>query len=91
MKKFLIVLMFLSLIVITPANAWYRYGYGGYYGGWGPGAAVGAMAGAAILGGVIGGAIASQPYYGGYYNGYYPRNYYYGAPVYNYPYGYYGW
>lgn len=88
MKKIIITLVTvlgLSASTMTPANAQFWGGYGGYggwgYGGYGYGyggygAALGITAGAALLGGVIGGAIASQSYgYG--YGGYYAPGYYY--------------
>ena len=57
MKKIitLLTVIGISLAVISPANAWYRGGWGGYYGGYGygwggaaAGLAIGALAGAAI-------------------------------------------
>ena len=78
----------LSFAVATPADAWYRggwgggWGYGGGWGGYGYGGGwgyAGAAAGAALLGGVIGGALAS-PY--GYGYGYAPAYGY--APSYGY-------
>ena len=93
MKKIAAVLAILSMLVATPANAWYRYGYGGY------GAAVGAVAGAAILGGIVGGLASGGYRYGPYYNPYaYPSYYgprypYANSPYYYYPGNgyYYGW
>jgi hypothetical protein len=62
-----------SSIAITPAEAHWHGGYGGWgHGGWGwGGAAAGFAAGA-----LIGGAVASGPYYG--------PGYYYGPPAYAY-------
>lgn len=59
MKKIVAIAAVLGILT-TPANAWYRGGYG-YGGGWGYGGA--AIAGFAV-GGLIG-ALASGPYYRG--------------------------
>ncbi len=67
-----------TVVSVTPASAWCRYGRCGYgwgYGyGWGPAAvAAGVLAGAAV--GAAAGAAARGPYYG---PGYAPG---YGCPV----------
>lgn len=74
MKKLVSILTLISLIISTPASAWYRGGgrshhpyYGGGY-GWGGGyrpnygAALGIGMGAAILGGLAAGAMSQQYY-----------------------------
>lgn len=68
MKKFLSVFL-IGVMLSTPANAWYRGGWG-YYGGYGG-------YGAALAGAAIGGAIAGVVV-----NSYSPNGYYYPSAVY---------
>ena len=73
MKKILAMftVVALTLAVASPANAWYRGGWGGgYYGGWGM---YGGGMGSALIGGLIGGALGSTGWGTGYRTyGYYP-------------------
>lgn len=90
MKKILTLLtaVALSLAIVSPANAWYRGGWGGGYGGWGYGGygLYGGVMGSALIGGLIGGALGSTGWGTGYRTyGYYPtyrQQYYVPAPQY---------